>query len=175
MQFIHTTTHEEITLAQLKERFPLTLFPVDFQGDFEDYAPIHPEAQPAHDASTHKAVKAAPVEVDGQWRQAWEVVELSAGEIAAVQAELISQRPRSCSPAQGLVALYAIKQITESDVIAAIAAIPEPVTRYTAQIAFSRAAEWRRDSASFQQLAGLLGLTEADLDALFGFAVTIAV
>lgn len=83
--------------------------------------------------------------------------------------------PTVCSPAQGLVALFAIKQITESGVSATIAAIADPVLRYTTQIAFARATEWRRDSASMQQLATLLGLTEADLDALFAFAVTVAV
>ena len=83
--------------------------------------------------------------------------------------------PTVCSPAQGLVALFAIKQITESDVNATIAAITDPVLRYTTQIAFARATEWRRDSASIQQLAALLGLTESDLDALFAFAVTVAV
>ena len=82
---------------------------------------------------------------------------------------------QACSPAQGLVALFAIKQITEDDVNATIAAITDPVARYTTQIAFARATEWRRDSASIQQLAALLGLTEADLDALFEFAVTVAV
>ena len=83
--------------------------------------------------------------------------------------------PTVCSPAQGLVALFAIKQITESEVNATIAAITDPVARYTSQIAFARATEWRRDSVSMQQLATLLGLTEADLDALFAFAVTVAV
>lgn len=83
--------------------------------------------------------------------------------------------PTVCSPAQGLVALFAIKQITESDVTATIAAIPDPVLRYTSQVAFARATEWRRDSAAMQQLAMLLGLTESDLDALFAFGVTVAV
>ena len=83
--------------------------------------------------------------------------------------------PTVCSPAQGLVALFAIKQITESDVNATIAAITDPVARYPSQIAFARATEWRRDSASMQQLAALLGLTEADLAALFEFAVKVAV
>ena len=83
--------------------------------------------------------------------------------------------PDTCSPAQGLVALYALKQITEADVNATIAAITDPVARYTSQIAFARATEWRRDSASMQQLATLLGLTESDLDALFALAVTVAV
>ena len=83
--------------------------------------------------------------------------------------------PTVCSPAQGLVALFAIKQITESEVNTTIAAITDPVARYTSQVAFARATEWRRDSAAMQQLATLLGLTEADLDALFAFAVTVAV
>ena len=87
----------------------------------------------------------------------------------------LAQQPPICSPAQGLVALFAIKQITEADVNAAIAGITDSVLRYTTQIAFARATEWRRDSAAMQQLATLLGLTEADLDALFEFAATVAV
>ena len=102
----------------------------------------------------------------GKWRLA---------EVQDVPAEPAPSTPSVCSPAQGLVALYAIKQITESDVTATIAAITDPVLRYTSQVAFSRATEWRRDSASIQQLAALLGLTESDLDALFAFAVTVAV
>ena len=102
----------------------------------------------------------------GKWRLA---------EVQDVPAEPASSTPTVCSPAQGLVALFAIKQITESDVNATIAAITDPVARYTSQIAFARATEWKRDSASIQQLAALLGLTESDLDALFAFAVTVAV
>ena len=100
----------------------------------------------------------------------WRLAEVQASQATATQAS-----PNVCSPAQGLVALFAIKQITESDVNATIAAITDPVARYTTQIAFARATEWRRDSVSIQQLAALLGLTEADLDALFAFAVTVAV
>lgn len=87
----------------------------------------------------------------------------------------LAQQPIICSPAQGLVALFAVKQITESDVNDAIAAITDPVARYTAQVAFARATEWKRDSVSIQQLSALLGLAESDLDALFEFAVTVAV
>ena len=102
----------------------------------------------------------------GKWRLA---------EVQDVPAEPAPATPTVCSPAQGLVALFAIKQITESDVNTTIAAITDPVARYTTQIAFARATEWRRDSASMQQLSTLLGLTESDLDALFEFAVTVAV
>ena len=83
--------------------------------------------------------------------------------------------PTVCSPAQGLVALFAVKQITEADVNAAIAGITDPVLRYTTQIAFAHATEWRRDSVAIQQLSALLGLTESDLAALFEFAVKVAV
>ena len=102
----------------------------------------------------------------GAWRLA---------EVQDVPAEPAPATPTVCSPAQGLVALFVIKQIEEFAVNAAIAAITDPVDRYTTQVAFARATEWRRDSASMQQLAALLGLTEADLDALFEFAVKVAV
>ena len=102
----------------------------------------------------------------GKWRLA---------EVQDVPTPPTPATPTVCSPAQGLVALFAIKQITEDGVNATIAAITDPVARYTSQVAFARATEWRRDSASIQQLAALLGLTESDLDALFAFAVTVAV
>ena len=102
----------------------------------------------------------------GRWRLA---------EVKGVPTTPTPATPTVCSPAQGLVALFAIKQITESDVTATIAAITDPVLRYTSQVAFARATEWRRDSASIQQLSALLGLTESDLDALFEFAVTVTV
>ena len=102
----------------------------------------------------------------GKWRLA---------EVQDVLTAPTPATPTVCSPAQGLVALFAIKQITESDVTATIAAITDPVLRYTSQVAFARATEWRRDSVSIQQLSALLGLTESDLDALFAFAVTVAV
>ena len=102
----------------------------------------------------------------GKWRLA---------EVQDVPTPPTPATPTVCSPAQGLVALFAIKQITESDVNTTIAAITDPVARYTSQVAFARATEWRRDSASIQQLAALLGLTESDLDALFEFAVKVAV
>ena len=102
----------------------------------------------------------------GKWRLA---------EVQGVPTPPTPATPTVCSPAQGLVALFAIKQITESDVTATIAAITDPVARYTSQVAFARATEWRRDSVSIQQLSALLGLTESDLDALFEFAVTVAV
>lgn len=73
------------------------------------------------------------------------------------------------------MALFAIKGVTEADVSAAIAAIPDAVQRYMAQIGFQRATTWERNSATMQALAALLGLSESDLDALFTYAVGVRV
>lgn len=104
---------------------------------------------------------------EAQYPGAWRIAD---------EQEVVIQAPLAsvvCSPAQGLVALFAVKQITEAEVNAAIAGITDPVLRYTTQIAFARATEWRRDSAAMQQLAALLALTEQDLDDLFAFAATV--
>ena len=83
--------------------------------------------------------------------------------------------PTTCTPAQGLIALYAIKQLTEQDILDAIAQIPDPVQRYTATIGYQRAITWQRGSATMTTMAQLLGLTEEDLDALFVYAVGVEV
>lgn len=123
----------------------------------------------AHGQVTNRLVGSAAF-AQAHYPNAWRLAEVQDVPVAPAPTT-----PTVCSPTQGLVALFAIKQITEDDVNATIAAITDPVARYTTQVAFARATEWRRDSASMQQLAALLGLTESDLDALFAFAVTVAV
>ena len=83
--------------------------------------------------------------------------------------------PTTCTPAQGLVALYAIKQLTEQNILDAIGQIPDPVQRYTATIGYQRATTWERSSATMQAMAQLLGLTEPDLDGLFAYASGVVV
>lgn len=80
-----------------------------------------------------------------------------------------------CTPAQGLVALFIVKNITEADILTAIDNISNPLDKYTCQIGYTRATEWERGSDSFQRIAELLGLTEDDLDTLFDIAVTVKV
>lgn len=83
--------------------------------------------------------------------------------------------PSMCTPAQGLIALYALRGVTEQDLLATIAGIPDPVARYTAQVGLQRATTWNRDSPTMHAMAALLGLSEPDLDALFEYAVTVSV
>lgn len=82
---------------------------------------------------------------------------------------------KSCSPAQGLVALFAIKQITEDHVLEAIAQISDPVQQYTARIGYQRATTWERGSPTMLAMAQLLQLSDEDLDNLFSYAVTVQV
>lgn len=84
-------------------------------------------------------------------------------------------KPRLCTPAQGLVALFAIKRITEDDVLAAIDRIPDEVQRYTARIGYQRTTTWERSSPTMQAMAQLLQLSETDLDELFAYAVNVQV
>ena len=88
---------------------------------------------------------------------------------------LVLPAPTTCTPAQGLIALYAIKQLTEQDILDAIAQITDPVQRYTATIGYQRATTWDRSSATTATMAQLLELTEEDLDALFAYAVGVVV
>jgi hypothetical protein len=37
---------------------------------------VQPAAQPEHDPATHRAQEITPVEIDGQWQQSWELIEL---------------------------------------------------------------------------------------------------
>lgn len=102
----------------------------------------------------------------------WEIVK---PETAPTTPEQPAQVPRTCTPAQGLVALFAIKRITEDDVLAAIARIPDDVQRYTARIGYQRANSWERNSSTMQAMAQLLQLSETDLDELFSYAVSVQV
>lgn len=86
-----------------------------------------------------------------------------------------AQKVTKCTPAQGLVALFALKQITEDDLLAAIAQIQDPVQQYTARIGLQRATTWERESQTMQSMAALLGLTEQDLDDLFEYAQGVTV
>lgn len=89
--------------------------------------------------------------------------------------EVEPPKPSACSPAQGLVALYALKSVTEDDILALVEAIPDPVQRYTAKIAYTRATEWSKESITVQMLAAALDLSDEELDELFAYAVTVQV
>ena len=81
--------------------------------------------------------------------------------------------PQVCTPAQGLVALYALQAITEDNVLSAIAQIPDPVQQYTAKIGYQHATTWERNSPTMQATSQLLQLSDQDLHALFTYAAGV--
>ena len=161
MDFIHKTTLEEITFAQLKERHPLTLFPADFTDDFEDYATVHQVNAPEHDPATQKAVKAAPVEQDGQWVQAWEVDALTPEEMESAQRVLV---PPAVTMRQARLALLGAGLLASVDT--AIDSLPSP-KKEAARIEWEYATEVQRSSGLVPMMVVALGLDDAALDALF--------
>lgn len=170
MDFINKQSLEEITFAQLKERFPLTIFPTDFVNgsvaDFMGYAPVYPTS-PEHDAATHKAVRLPAVERDGQWYQDWDVVPLTTEEIDAARRAMV---PQSCTRRQGRLALLQAGYLDAVET--AIAAITDQVQRMSAQIEYE-ADTWERGNAFLQAMWAQLGGTPDELDALFMSAVTL--
>lgn len=78
--------------------------------------------------------------------------------------------PSVASMRQARLALLQIGKL--ADVATAINALPSPA-KEAAQIEWEYATEVRRDSALMQQLAAAIGLTKADLDALFTQAVAL--
>lgn len=80
---------------------------------------------------------------------------------------------RSCTPAQGLVALYAVKQITEDAIRAVIDAITDPGARYTAKIGYERATAWEEGSPTMLMMQTAFNLSASDMDELFDYAVQV--
>lgn len=71
------------------------------------------EPEPAYDPITHGVRAAAPVQINGEWTQPWEVFPLPAEEVAANQAAAI-QAAREQAKAQRQAAVDAIKVTTKA-------------------------------------------------------------
>lgn len=163
----NTETGEVISTQEMIASHPNTIFPIPFEP-VDGYVQLE-ETLPSYDPAIQKLIySSTATEVNGKWTREITVIDLTPVERRALL-------PDSCTPAQGLVALFALKSITEGDIHTAIAGITDPVDRYTAQIAFTKATEWRRGSPSVQMLAALLGLSEGDLDVLFSYAATVTI
>ncbi|OJW83804.1 MAG: hypothetical protein BGO66_17565 [Alicycliphilus sp. 69-12] len=168
MNYINTLTGEyPITAAQMRASYPESLFPEDFAQAYGDHAPVELADAPAIDATTHRAVALAPVLMEGQWHQAWDVVPLTPEEIEAARRAMV---PQSCTRRQGRLALLQAGQLDAVET--AIAAITDPVQRMSAQIEYE-ADTWERANAFLQAMWAQLGGTPDELDALFMSAVTL--
>lgn len=171
MMYIDKETGEyPITLGEIQQRHLNTIHP----QNLPQYAYVEPTGTPSYDVSTQKPIEAAPVEIDGVWRQQWSVVPLSAEELAELQRQrdeaAAALIPKSCSRRQGRLALLAFG--LDDDAEAAIAAITDPVQKREAQIEYE-ADTWERANPFLQRLWAQLGGTPQSLDEAFALAVTL--
>ena len=82
MNYIHIETGEyPITQDMMRARHPNMLFPEPFEPA-DGYAPVQFGTLPAHDPATQRVVEIDPVEEGGEWRQAFEVVQLTPEELS---------------------------------------------------------------------------------------------
>lgn len=79
--------------------------------------------------------------------------------------------PASVSRAQGKAAL--INAAKWDDVLTFVADIQDPAQKSLADVALNDTQDWRRDSPFLNQCADALGITSAELDALFVAAAKI--
>jgi len=83
IRVIDGQTNWPYSLAQLRADEPSRSFsgsPSDAElAEYGCYR-VQPQQQPAYDPATHRVVEVQPIEADGAWQQAWELVELTDAE-----------------------------------------------------------------------------------------------
>lgn len=83
MSYINTETGQyPISEAEIRAAYPNTSFGVPFTAP-DEYAVVFPSPQPSYESITHSVREMKPViSSKGQWEQQWELVSLSAEEVA---------------------------------------------------------------------------------------------
>jgi len=154
-------------------------FPVPFEAP-ERYELVASAEPPAFVQATHKAVELAPLVTEDGYLQQWEVVSLSADELAQLEADRLAAEQAARDAArvtvtkrQALLALFDMKGIKNEDIEAQINLIPDEFDRYRALVDWQGSAAIESDSPTVLLLAAGLNLTEADLVELFGYAQTM--
>lgn len=156
--------NNEYPYTSWRTDFPNVSFPTPRDGiDFPEQGIywVHPTEQPEHDPETQSVIEGQPEQVEGQWRQTWEVVPREP------EPEPV---PNAVTMRQARLALLAAGKLAAVD--AAIANLPEP-DRTAAQIEWEYSQEVRRDKQFVAMLAPALGLSEEALDDLFRVAATL--
>lgn len=161
----------EYSLQQLRADRPDTSFPAaPSAGQLAAFGVLEAVETPAPavDELTH-ALEGYTFAQDGDaWAQAWIVRALSPAESAARLAAM--RAGMTCTQRQARMALLGAGLL--SGVPAAIEALPLE-QRALAQIEWEYASEIRRDSALVAAAGASLGVSDAQMDALFAYAVTL--
>lgn len=87
MNYLHLSTGRALTLFEIRAELPNVSIPGG--ADLAEFGYVFLRETPAPAAPpNHRVEPAAPIETDGQWVQAWNVVPLTADEIAQQQQAL---------------------------------------------------------------------------------------
>lgn len=157
--------------ADIRASNPLTVFPWPFAPP-DGYDSVIDDEAPDHDPVTEQLVCGEPAQVDGQWRRSITVQPLPPEVVADnLERARLARVPQMVSRAQVKVAL--IQAGLWAQVLAFVAAIPDPVERAVAEVTLHDMQEWRRDSAFLAQAGAALGLTAEQLDDLFVAAAQV--
>lgn len=160
--WINTTTLRVLqTHSDVRQNVGNVSFPSIITEDMltaHGYASIAPTL-PTYSPATEKAVEIAPINIAGTWTQQWQVVQLTAEELAA-------KIPQSVTMRQARLALLAAGMLPA--VTAAINAAGD-----AAKIDWEYAQTVDRGFGLVPAMAAQLGLTEAQIDALFVAAAAL--
>ena len=154
-------------MAALRAAYPQVCIPAALSEDslaFLGLAPVVAVAPPEYDPYTADLVEEPPELVDGVWVQQWRVAAAPAAEVAA--RGLARRGGLTATPRQARLAL---KQAGLLTAVAAWIAQADETTR----IEWEFALEVRRDWPPILACGAALGLSEAQLDALFAQAATL--
>lgn len=164
---------------------PNTSFPADCtNSDLSEFGfeTLVETARPSFNADTHRAQESTPVQIAGVWTQVWEIVALTAAEIAA-RAPAV---PNSISDRQFAQALAIIGLITEAEALvwvkvgevpaalqSVVDAISDTDIRFAANMLLGGATVFERDHPMVAALGAGLAMSSEQIDAIWHLGATL--
>lgn len=177
MNYIHKETKEyPLTSVDIISRHASTVsFPVPFEP-LPEYALVEVTPKPEFNEDTHYVVEGEPEEKEEGYLTTWEVVAYTQEELDEIKAKKEAEEkaknliivPRH----KGLLALFRLKGIKESDINEVISKMEDPDEAYEATIYFNNI-EWHNDSEWVTSLGDALNITDEELKELFEYAMTL--
>ncbi len=160
MNYLHLATNTATPLHVIRAAHPHMSIPDGADLTGIGYAKLHPTTPPTP-GPNQRVVAGEPVLVGGEWREDWGVVALTPEEIEAARRASV---PASVTMRQARLALLGAGLLAGID--AAINSLPSP-QKEAARIEWEYSQEVQRQNGFVSVLAPMLGLTEAQTDALF--------
>lgn len=124
------------SLSQLRQDEPLCSFssnPSDRELAWFGVYRVATTSQPEYDPATHRVVEVQPIEVDGTWQQAWQVVELTPEEAEA--------HYRQTHPPQWIAFGQAVQSLAEINQMLAAALQAAPALAMALPVGLGKAAD----------------------------------